>query len=261
MASVVVHQLTSQAIGVCTPSRVPAWRRSCFLSSSRDLFAIYLMDPQQPGQTLLDRGTPGTALFTLSATGAEFALGRVRWDGQVVELDLSEVTDRDTAELRLQMLNGDGHRGSRVLLRPLSNVVDVEGVASPVLLDTTTPSAAGAAFNLTGVPTVNDVAVHVENARYNSAAQHYVAELRLQNQGDSLGRSVAVSFPGLPDGVTLRNPSGTTANRDPYINFAPAITRGGLSKNSRSERLLVEFDNPAGELFTLAPEIFAGGAE
>ncbi|HUG66855.1 MAG TPA: Ig-like domain-containing protein, partial [Pirellulaceae bacterium] len=112
--------------------------------------------------------------------------------------------------------------------------------------------------NLTGVPTVNDVAVHVENARYNSAAQHYVAELRLQNQGDSLGRSIAVAFPGLPDGVTLRNPSGTTADGDPYINFAPAITRGGLSKNSRSERLLVEFDNPAGALFTLAPEIFAG---
>jgi len=236
----------------------PTFMSSDTPSSSRDLFAIYLMDPQQPSQTLLDRGTPGTALFTLSATGAEFTPGRVRWDGQVVELDLSEVTDRDTAELRLQMLNGDAHRGSRVLLRPLSNVVDVEGVASPLLLDTATPSAAGAAFNLTGLPTATNIAVQVENVRYNSAAQQYVAELRLQNQGDSLGRSVAVSFPGLPSGVTLRNPSGTTADDAPYINFAPAITRGGLSKNSRSERLLVEFDNPAGALFTLAPEIFAG---
>ncbi|MEO8496497.1 MAG: dockerin type I domain-containing protein, partial [Planctomycetota bacterium] len=106
---------------------IPAFAASATPSSSQDLFAIYLVDPQQPDQTLLDRGTPGTTLFTLSATGAEFAPGRVRWDGEVVEIDLSAVTDRDTAELRLQLLNGNGDGASRVTVKPLSNDVNAEG--------------------------------------------------------------------------------------------------------------------------------------
>ena len=235
----------------------PEFGTPSLASSSQDLFAIYLVDPRQPDQTLLDRGTPGTTLFTLSATGAEFAPGRVRWDGEIVEIDLSAVTDRDTAELRLQLLNGDGVGASRITVKPLSNEVNAEGVASPVLLDSTTPSAAGTAFNVTGVPAANDVAVRVENVRYNSATKQYAAELRLQNQGDNLGRSIAVEFPGLPSGVTLRNPSGTTNGGTPYINFAPAISRGGLSKNARSERLLVEFGNPSQVPFSLTPQIFA----
>jgi hypothetical protein len=114
------------------------------LASSDDLFAIYLVDPLQPTTTLLDRGTPGTTLFTLSEAGAEFVPGRVRWDGEIVEIDLSELTTRDTAELRLQLLNTDGDRGSRVSIRPLTNEVDASDVIGPKLLDTTQPVAAGA---------------------------------------------------------------------------------------------------------------------
>ncbi|MCB9940713.1 MAG: hypothetical protein H6823_20945 [Planctomycetaceae bacterium] len=236
----------------------PTFVTSNASSSSRDLFAIYLVDPQDPTRTLLDRGAPGTSLFSLSATGVEFTPGRVRWDGRVVEIDLSDVTDRDTAELRLQLLNGDGGNGSRVSLRPLSNDVNLDGVTGPVLLDTASPNTAGAAFDLTGVPMANEVKVQVDNVRFNSATNRYTAELRLQNQGESLGRSVAVGFPDLPSGVTLRNPSGTTADGVPYINFAPAISRGGLSTNARSERLLVEFDNPARVPFVISPLIIAG---
>ena len=228
------------------------------VASSDDLLAIYLVDPQQPTTTLLDRGTPGTTLFTLSESGAEFALGRVRWDGQIVEIDLSGLTGRDTAELRLQLLNSDGDRGSRVAVRPLTNDVDAHGTSGPGLLDSTAPAAAGAAFNLTGLAEADEVHVEIENVRFSSATQRYAAELRLQNTGDSLGRSVAVAFPDLPSGVTLRNPSGTTADGDPYVNFAPAILRGGLSRNSRSEPLLVEFDDPSRVSFALTPQVFAG---
>ena len=227
-------------------------------ATSDDLLAIYLVDPQQPATTLLDRGTPGTTLFTLSESGAEFAPGRVRWDGQIVELDLSELTDRDTAELRLQLLNTDGDRGSRVAIRPLTNEVDTDGVSGPQRLDSTTPAAAGAALNLSSLTAADDVSVEVENVRFSSVTQRYAAELRLQNTGDSLGRRIAVAFADLPSGVTLRNPSGTTADGDPYINFTPAISRGGLSQHGRSEPLLIEFDDPSRVSFALTPQVLAG---
>jgi len=231
--------------------------RSDAAAASRDLFAIYLVDPQQPSQTLLDRGQPGTTLFTLSESGAEFAPGRVRWDGQIVELDLSELTDRDTAELRLQLLSNDGDRGSSVVVRPLSNEVDAAGTLGPRLLDTTASPIAGAALNLATLSAAADIAVQMENVRYDSTTRRYAAELRLHNAGESVGRNLAVAFPGLPSGVTLRDASGTTSGGAPYVNFAPALTRGGLSKNSRSESLLVEFDNPTRVPFALAPQVLA----
>ena len=56
-----------------------------------DLLAVYLVNPLQRTTTLLDRGTNGTALFTLAGTKAEFVPGRVRWDGSVLEIDLSDL--------------------------------------------------------------------------------------------------------------------------------------------------------------------------
>ncbi|MCA9124295.1 MAG: hypothetical protein KDB11_29165, partial [Planctomycetales bacterium] len=237
---------------------IPSLETSGPSTSSSDVFSIYLVDPHQQTQTLLDRGVNGTSLFSLSNAGAEFVPGRVRWDGEIVDIDLSDVTDRDTAELRLQLLNGDGGNGSRVAIRPLLNEVDLDGVAMPLLLDTATTNVAGSAFNLTDVEAANDVAVKVENVRYSSVTQRYAAELRLQNQGDSLAQSVAVAFPDLPAGVTLRNPSGTIPGGAPYLNFFPAIARGGLPTNARSERLLVEFDNPGNLPFVLSPQVFGG---
>ncbi len=236
----------------------PAFDRTDTQSSSNDLFSIYLVDPKRPDQTLLDRGTPGTSLFSLSESGAEFAPGRVRWDGQVVELDLSELTDLDTAELRLQLLSNDNDGGSRIVIKPLSNLVDATAGPSPKLLEVTTPQVAGSSLDLAGLLVTNDVELQVGNVRFNSATDRYAAELRLQSRGNSLGRSVAVVFPDLPPGVVLRNASGTTAGGNPYINFAPAIASGGLTKDGRSAPLLVEFDNPSRIPFALSPQILAG---
>ena len=43
--------------------------------------------------------TPGTTLFTLSEAGAEFVPGRVRWDGEIVEIDLSELTNTQSSAM------------------------------------------------------------------------------------------------------------------------------------------------------------------
>lgn len=48
--------------------------------------------------------------------------------------------------------------------------------------------------------------------------------------------------------------SGTTPAGERYINLKPAIHRGGLSCNSWSEPVIVEFDNPGRLLIDLKPK-------
>ena len=235
----------------------PNFDRSDTQSASSDMFAVYLVDPKHPDQTLLDRGMLGTSLFTLSETGAEYVPGLVRWDGQIAEVDLSGITNIDTAELRFQLLSNDNDTGSRVLFTPLTNEVDTEGIVGPKLSRSTGTTSGGPSFDLGGLSAANEVDVKVKNVRYDSSAKHYKAELRLQNQGASLGRSVAVVFPDLPNGVTLRNASGTTTTGKPYINFSPAIARGGLPKNGQSEPVLVEIDDPSSVPFALMTQVLA----
>jgi hypothetical protein len=40
-----------------------------------DQFLVYLVDPNHPSQTILDRGQAGTALFTLSGSTADYVPG------------------------------------------------------------------------------------------------------------------------------------------------------------------------------------------
>jgi len=54
----------------------------------KDTFQIYLVDPVLKSQTILDRGE-GTALFSMNENGADYQPGRVRFDGTVVEIDVT----------------------------------------------------------------------------------------------------------------------------------------------------------------------------
>src|SRR5690606_9126285 len=65
-------------------------------SAVQDTLAVYLVDPQDPTHTLLDRGEQGTALFMLSRSQAEFASGPVRYAGSTVELDLTGLEGHET---------------------------------------------------------------------------------------------------------------------------------------------------------------------
>ena len=69
-----------------------------------DRFLVYLVSTAESGQTLLDRGQPGTALFSLGEGGAEFLPGLVGYDGSVVEIDLSSLSDLTTGDLVFQLL-------------------------------------------------------------------------------------------------------------------------------------------------------------
>ena len=222
-----------------------------------DLVAVYLVDPANPTNTLLDRGTGGTAIFTLSGTKAEYATGRVQWDGSILQIDLSDFAAKDTGILKLQLLNSDGDSQTSVAFQPIANEINSLGSLGPIYTETSTLVLPGAGLNLAGLTQDNNVSVQASNVRYSENTKRYEAELRVATQQFSIGRNVAVAFPGLPVGVTLRNASGTTATGEPYINIKSAIPNGGLSQNSWSNAVLVQFDNPQQIPFSLKPKVFA----
>lgn len=130
------HTSGTREFGVRIDSHFDTSDRS---SALEDLLAVYLVDPADPTQTLLDRGINGTALFTLAGTKAEFIPGRVRWDGSVLTINVSDVASRNTGVLKFQLLKADADSGSRVAIQPLSNEVDVEGTLAPKWSMTSTP--------------------------------------------------------------------------------------------------------------------------
>ena len=222
-----------------------------------DLLAVYLVDPLLPGTTLLDRGTPGTSLFTLAGSRAEFEPGRVRWDGSVLQIDLSDVSSLKTGLLKFQLLSSDSDNGTRVTIKPLTNEVDADTSSAPTLPLNSVVMNAGPSLDTSSLLLTADVNVQIENVRFESATGKYRAVVRLRNDGSSLGRKMVVAFPGLPAGVNLRNRSGSNAQGVPYLNFEPAIERGGLLEGKWSAPVALEFDDPGQVLFALKPQVYA----
>ena len=226
-------------------------------SGLEDLLAVYLVDPKVPNTTLLSKGENGTALFTLAGTKADYALGRVRWDGSILDIDLSDLQSLDTGLLKFQLLSSDSDFASRISIKPLTNEVDLEATSGPLFQSNSTLVAKGAALNLSGLSTVSNVIVEIGDVRFNSGTGKYVASIRLRNNGDAVGRDVAVVFPGLPATVSLRNASGTTTAGEPYVNMKPAITRGGLGRGMVSDSVEIEFSNSSQIQFAIKTRVLA----
>jgi hypothetical protein len=145
----------------------------------------------------------------------------------VLTIDTSSIGARETGLLRFQLLQGDLDRGSVVRIQPLTNTVDNLVEPSPSLLPAVATPAAGVA-NTSGLTSSDDIVPLIENVRYNAATGRYAADVRLRNDGPDLGRNILMTLPGLPAGVTVRNPSGVMGGV-PYINFRSVIGSGGLA--------------------------------
>ncbi|MHB8953754.1 MAG: FG-GAP-like repeat-containing protein [Pirellulaceae bacterium] len=223
-----------------------------------DLFSVYLVDPADSSQTLLDRGVNGTSLFSLSPRGVEMAGGLARWDGSVLELDLSSIADRDTGLLRLQLLNGDASSAASVSVLPLDNSLDPDRVAGQLLATRDSARAPGQALDLGALTASDTIQLGIENVRFDPAVGGFIADVGVSNPGSAIGRDVVLVLPGLPTGVTLANASGVTPTGAPYLNLREAIRPGGLGTNGRSDRVELRIDNPANQLFSLQPQILVG---
>ncbi len=225
-------------------------------SLTKDRLNVYLVDPTNPSQTLLDNGTPGTALFSLSKSGADYTPGLVRYDGKQVDIDLSSLANKTSGQLIFQLVSGDTDTGSIVRVQNITTVVNPIGVASPVFPQQTKLASAGAVLNLASMNSSSAVEVQLHDVRLDPSTGRYTANAQLHNAGNAVvGRNAAVVFSNLPAGVQLLNPSGTDASGVPYINFHDAIVSGGLDINAISAPIQVVFNNPNLQVLDLQPVV------
>lgn len=223
-----------------------------------DQVLVYLVDANDPSQTLLDQGVDGTPVFALGEQGAEFQAGLVRFNGSTVEIDVTSVTATQGL-LVFQLINGDSDTGSVIQVSNLTNEVDESGVASPVFPMRRDVAQAGATLDLGGLTTSTDLDVVLSKVSLDTDTGRYVADLQIENTGAAIGRQVAVVFDSLPDGITLLNASGTDSNGNPYINLNLAIRPGGLLEGGISDAVQVVFDNPNLLNLDLQPQVLVGG--
>ncbi len=236
-------------------------------ASTEDLLLIYLTDPDDSGHTLLDRGRPGTTLFSLAGTTAEFPPGTVQYNGQVVEVDLTSLGQLSEGELRVQLVSADQDQGSKILVRPLSNDVDPDGLESmqfPLesqqapLDDQLDLSSLLPSELLMGINRAEHVETQVSNVRLNSSTGRLTAEMRVRDTMSSQGRGVALIFEDLPAGVTIQGSRTLMDGTTQYVSLRDAIPTGGLGVNTNSSYVTIEIDNPNLNPFSIEPSVYAG---
>ncbi|NJR54628.1 MAG: phosphatase PAP2 family protein [Acaryochloris sp. CRU_2_0] len=263
--SLLVQKTTPIQVGIDAGTRTveftvnAAWDQTDVNAIAEDRLVVYLVNPANPSQTLLDGGEPGSALFSLSGQQAEYRPGLVRFDGQRVILDVSSLPEGTTGNLVFQLLNLDGDTGSSVRITHLTQTVDPEGISSPVFpvaVDRVNP---GNTLPIDSFLSTIQVKTLLSNVRVDEATGQVIADLRVQNIGDTpVSRQMAVVFPRLPEGVTLLNPSGTHANGSPYLNLTPAMLNGDLAPGALSEILQVTFSNADFTQFDLQTVVLTG---
>ncbi len=223
-----------------------------------DTFSVYLVHPLDRTNTLVDRGTQGTSIFSLDKTGADYASGVVRWDGSILEMDFSSVKDFDTGILVFQLLNGGGSNLSEVAITPLSNEVQADLAPSELLRARDVIYPSGNATDLSAMTLDTGIQVEMSNLRYDDSSRLLKANISLHNQSNPAGRDIAVVFDALPSDVTLLNASGLDPQGRPYINLRNAIRNGGLGNDQRSELVELRLQNPRNQLFSLTPRVYVG---
>lgn len=227
--------------------------------AKNDMLAVYLVDAKGTHQTLLDRGTPGTAFFTLGAGRVDYVPGLVSWNGSVLSIDLSSIEGVDTGLLRFQLLTDTPNGGSQITIKPLSNRFNDQGAARPRLAAQAerVVSPAGPA-DLSQLQPAPDVEAIVDHVAFDSSTGKYSAQVHLFNRGAAVGKRLAVSFPGLPSSVTLLNPSGVATDGSPYVNLEAASSSGGLQGGDTTAAVSIELSNPSQVPFALKPNVWAG---
>ncbi len=221
-----------------------------------DVLSVYLVDAADPSQTILDRGTNGTSLFTLSALGVELVPGVSRWDGEYLELDLSSLKDRQTGILRIQLVSGDVATGARITVSELSNRVEAgELTTGPIVMDSQRESIPGPQVDLVGLSLTQALEARMDNLRYNRAEGQLIGDLVVRNLTKTSLNQVVVVFGNLPEHVSLLNFSGLDSQGRPYINLSEAFI-GNLDTQNETLSIPIVF-MVSSDRFTIQTEIFA----
>ncbi|MFO0819074.1 MAG: RHS repeat-associated core domain-containing protein [Pirellulales bacterium] len=228
-------------------------------SALADQFAVYLVDPENPSQTLLDRGTPGTSLFVYSEGKADYAPGLVTFNGEIVTLDLTSLGQRTAGRLIFQLLNLDQDDGTLVRVRNFVSTLNPNALARPAFDDLAVARAPSGVEDLIAFSTANGVELRVRNARFDFQTGIFAADVSLAATSGSTGRRIVAAFDGLPDDVELTNASGLDSSGRPYISFRDAIPAGGLREGEESAPVRVEYLNPNLRRFVTTAIVSSGG--
>ena len=238
----------------------PTFDRSDQNSLFSDTLAVYVVDPADPQMTLLDRGEQGTSIFTLNEDRADFVPGLVRFDGDLVTIDVTRLGTLTDGRLRFQLLNGDEDEGTSIRITDFANVTNPNALARPAFADIrlgTSPSAAQ--IDPASYAASQGIEILVSNVHFDSTSGNYEADLALMNSGDSLSRQVILALANLPSGVTVANASGTLDATTPFLNFEDAIPSGGLVSGAASAPVRVVLSNPNGLLIAPAGTVLVAG--
>ncbi len=224
-----------------------------------DLLLVYLVDPADRAQTLLDGGEPGEPVFSLADGVASYPAGLVSFDGTTVSIDVTELGALTTGDLVFQLINSDSDTGTTASLSRIVSQVDENGV-EPMRLDPQVVRAdAGDDTALAGLFATTDLAVLIDRVSYDPTANRFAADLQVTNAGDGVGRRNVVVFADLPAGVDVVNASGVDGFGDPFINLDQSIDDGGLASGDTSMPIRVLIDNPGGVKFNLSPTLMTAG--
>jgi RHS repeat-associated protein len=260
-----VQKVMPVEVGVSAGTRTiefdvsPNWDLKDIDVIAQDRLLVYLVNPSNPSQTLLDGGEAGTALFSLSGTQAEYRPGLVRFDGRHVSIDVSSLPAGTTGNLVFQLLNLDGDTGSSVQVRNLSNTVDVTGTPSPIFPVVNQRAIAGPAVSLDSYLSNPDAKVLLSNVHLEPTTGRLLADLRVQNIGSApISSKMAVLFLNLPNGVSLLNASGTHAAGSPYLNLKSTFVDGDLKAGATSGAMQVVISDPNLIQFDLQTVVLMG---
>ncbi|MBT9315957.1 peroxidase family protein [Leptothoe spongobia] len=229
-------------------------------AASGETLAVYLVSNTDSSQILLDNGTLGTPVFSLTGDTADFTPGLVTYDGQFVEIDLTSLAVETEGTLVFQLLNQDEDTGSRIHISQLTNTVDPEGAEALRFEETDTVVTLGGELVLENLSASTAIEPIFSQIRFNAETGEYTANVQLRNTGDtSISRQAAVVFDSLPDGVSLETVSGIDSAGNSYVNLYHAIRPGGLAAGELSDAVEITVSNLDQLQLILTPQVLVGG--
>ncbi|WP_158230985.1 peroxidase family protein [Rhodopirellula bahusiensis] len=197
-------------------------------SNVLDSVSVYLVS--ENASDLNDESTTDRSLLTVTPRGIASGNERVRFDGNVVEVDLSSAGDLQGALLEFRPLWA-GNLSSRVVVTPLTNEVRSANLVSAAY----SPNFAvqpGQATDTTVLQSKETFAISLQDVSFDRDLETTSVTLSIKNEGSAIGAGSVLTFQNLPTGVEVLNRSGITSDGLPYVSLRNAIPSGWLGKNA-----------------------------
>jgi RHS repeat-associated protein len=227
----------------------------------KDRVVVYLVDNNNNLLPIDSQNPAGIPLFTLSEAGAEIIPGLVKFDGDRLQIDVSNVA-ATRGKLVVQLLNLDNDRRTQVKVANFSNILDPQGTPGNSIPTGNNIVTPGGSITFDGYLATNNAQLLLRNVTMERTTGKYTAELRVQNVGNTtLSRHLTVLLANLPAGVSINNPSGNHPTGSTYLNFDTAIPVGGLAAGGISDAIKVEINDPSLTPFSFKPIVLQGAMD